>query len=113
MSPNVATMLGVMSPWLVSWLLYQGSAAETFIGLSGVVLISAIGFLLPLCVALVATGSTLRPVALCREMWRAVPNMTETIIQPLPVRWLPQQRRFASILLVVLVPFVLFGLVDQ
>lgn len=113
MRPGLATFLGVVLPWLVSWILYQGSAAETFIGLSGVVLISAIGFLLPLCVALVAAGSTLRPGRLCKEMWRTVPSLTETIIRPLPARWLPQQRRFASILLVVLVPFVLFGLCDQ
>merc|ERR1712008_214593 len=91
-----ATFSGVVLPWLVSWLLYQGSAAQYFIGISGVVLISAIGFVLPLIGALAAVGVTWRQMGFhrgCRLMWAATWDIGETVVHPLPNKWLQHQRR--------------------
>lgn len=100
--PKRATFLGVVLPWLVSWLLYQGSAAEEFIGISGVVLISAIGFILPLIGALAATAINWRAVGFWRGlalMWGATSDLKETVVHPLPTKWLKHQRRYVSLLL--------------
>eukprot|EP00928_Gymnodinium_smaydae_P034131 TRINITY_DN24266_c0_g2_i1.p1 TRINITY_DN24266_c0_g2~~TRINITY_DN24266_c0_g2_i1.p1 ORF type:complete len:522 (-),score=50.34 TRINITY_DN24266_c0_g2_i1:218-1783(-) len=111
---SASTFFGVVFPWLVSWMLYQGSAAQTFISLSGVVLISAIGFVLPLIAAIAA--SQLTPPRRC-AIWKTLCNtssgLSETVVRPLPARWLSQQRRYASILLCLTIPAVTMGLVDQ
>lgn len=123
-----ATLLGVVMPWALSWLLYQGKAAEIFISASGVVLISLVGFIGPLIVALAASGglSSGRPDRLgrgivvrgglsctgrMRQMWARAPDLVVTSCPALPLRWRHLQRRYVSVLLVVLMPMVLAGLV--
>merc|ERR1712228_537758 len=49
-----ATVMGVVVPWSVSWLLYQGEAAQKFINSTGLIFISLVGFIGPLLVALFA-----------------------------------------------------------
>lgn len=115
-----ATFLGVALPWAVSWLLYQGSAAENFISLSGVVLVSAIGFVLPLMGAIVAAQCEDSLAASGREVQRnrfwvcgSARGISETVVKPLPSGCLPNQRRCAAVLLCMMIPLVLFGFADQ
>lgn len=111
-----STMLGVVLPWAISWLLYQGSAAEVFINVSGVVLISAAGFIAPLLVALAASGMTLVGAGSSMELLRrlcAKATLSESSCAALPRSWLPWQRRYVGILLAMLVPLVLAGIVLQ
>lgn len=109
-----ATFFGVALPWMTSWLLYQGRASAVFINFSGTILISLVGFVLPLVVALAASGVVLRPEDGCRmkqllQAMIARSSLSSTVCAILPCRWLHYQRRYVSILLLVCVPMVLAG----
>ena len=57
-SPWVANILVVWLPWSLSWLFYQGDVIGDLLDWGGVLLTSAVAFLLPLCLALRVLRST-------------------------------------------------------
>lgn len=108
-----STMLGVIMPWATSWLLYQGKASEIFISISGVILISAVGFLAPLMVALAAAGVTTVGAGGVMGWFRRIcadANVDESCCSALPASKLRHQRRYVGVLLAFLVPAVLVGM---
>merc|ERR1712048_1271318 len=107
-----STLLGVVLPWALSWLLYRG-AAEVFISASGLVLVSIVSFIAPLVVALAASGVSTVGARGCsgvmRRMWARAP-LGETTCSALPASRLHLQRRYVATLLLVMVPLVAAGM---
>merc|ERR1712187_264181 len=99
----------------LSWLLYQRTT-EGFISASGLVLVSIVGFLAPLVVALAASGvSTVGArgfSGVMRRIWARAP-LGETTCSALPAARLHLQRRYVAALLLVMVPLVATGLCLQ
>lgn len=100
--PCLATFWGVVLPWLVSWPLYQGKTAATFIANTGTVLLSISGFIAPLVLSLVATGG-----CALKGLASSSAGLRPSVAPALPQRWLPQQRRYAAALLSLIVPLLM------
>jgi len=113
---RMASFLGVILPWLVSWLLYTGNYSSIFVNASGAVLVSLVAFIGPLALSLASSGVKLRGPnymsSVCHQVWQRV-ELRPTCCSALPARWLHHQRRYIGVLLIVLVPAVIYSIIIE
>lgn len=109
-SPRLAMFVSAWLPWLLAWLLYHGHGILALLDWSGLILDSAVDFLLPIAAALAVTTKVAQGYG---SIIQQQPPKETADTRPLPARLMPY---YAPIKLFVLffVTFLVFvGLVLQ
>ena len=112
-SPRVATLLGVILPWAVSWTLYLGDGVMVFVNWSGMFVNGFCDFLAPLSVAAAAAGIAFSCTGLHDALFAVGKSPPNTVLDPLPGPLRPYQRNLIVLTLLLVVPVLVFAVVSQ
>eukprot|EP00997_Jenningsia_sp_PLL12_P002429 NODE_1419_length_1169_cov_79.259821_g1163_i0.p1 GENE.NODE_1419_length_1169_cov_79.259821_g1163_i0~~NODE_1419_length_1169_cov_79.259821_g1163_i0.p1 ORF type:complete len:282 (-),score=68.70 NODE_1419_length_1169_cov_79.259821_g1163_i0:54-899(-) len=83
MRRHAANFWGVVFPWLISWLLYSGTAYEVFMNNSSIVFNAATCFIMPIAVYLVVQRSKMSSEHSALLETASLPNESEDNLEPL------------------------------